>query len=116
MKLKFKTTGVTLVNNGKLLVQLQGEFGNVQLNVPSSQSPAFQIGKEAILEINTLLGFSDEIDETKTLAFAATKGLLDSTAFPKGLLDGTAFHKTEGLTGGLAGAALLVPPYIKPRE
>ena len=50
MKLKLKVTGASKLTGDKLLVQLQGKFGNAQLNLPIDQQKFVQVGDEWTLD------------------------------------------------------------------
>jgi hypothetical protein len=65
MKLILKVTGVTKVTDDKQLVQLQGKFGNVSLNLPLTARVT--IGDEFVLgrHQETALGHVGDIDETR---------------------------------------------------
>src|SRR5208337_1824770 len=46
MRLLLKVTGANKLTDDKLLVQLQGKFGNAQLNLPIHQQKFVQVGDE----------------------------------------------------------------------
>ena len=66
MKLILKVTGVTKITDDKQLVQLQGKFGNVSLNLPLTARVT--IGDEFVLgrHQETALGHVGDIDETRS--------------------------------------------------
>jgi hypothetical protein len=96
MKVLMSVTGVTKLTDERLLVQLQGKYGNAQLNLPIDQRRGLNVGDQWTLEHSTASpGFIGELDETKGPAQT------DPT-FQAGLaaLSGKALDEA---TGGLAG-------------
>ena len=65
MKLKLKVTGASKLTDDKLLVQLQGKFGNAQLNLPMEQQKFVQVGDEWILGCGKAIPDRTELDETE---------------------------------------------------
>jgi hypothetical protein len=65
MKLIFKVTGVSKITDDKQLVQLQGKFGHVSLNLPLTARVT--VGDEFVLgrHQETALGHVGDIDETR---------------------------------------------------
>jgi len=49
MQVEMEITSVTKISDEKLLVQLQGTFGNAQLSLPIDQAPGLVVGKRFIL-------------------------------------------------------------------
>ena len=49
MRMRFVVTGITAVNDARLFVQLAGECGNIQLNLPRSEQTKLRVGQEFIL-------------------------------------------------------------------
>ena len=74
MRLIMKVTAVTKVTDEKLLVQLQGKYGNAQLNLPNSQQASLTVGSEYILgtDEGTLepIGTIDEVRERNRQALS----------------------------------------------
>jgi hypothetical protein len=88
MRFIFTVTGVTKLTDKKLLVQLAGKYGNLQLNLPLDQQEGFKVGDEFTLANLGGIGFVgmiDEIQERET-EIAVTRGLIDGMT--QGALDG----------------------------
>jgi hypothetical protein len=49
MRMKFVVRGITAINDDRLLVQLAGESGNIQLNLPIIQQAELRVGQEFVL-------------------------------------------------------------------
>ena len=49
MRMKFEVTGITAITDARLLVQLTGESGNIQLNLPRSEQAKLRVGQEFVL-------------------------------------------------------------------
>ncbi|MGB7436396.1 MAG: hypothetical protein WBW49_13365 [Candidatus Acidiferrum sp.] len=83
MKLKLKVTGASKLTDDKLLVQLQGKFGNAQLNLPIHQQKFVQVGDEWTLDSGKATPDIAELDETEkprdpiSIREAAMRGALD---------------------------------------
>jgi hypothetical protein len=92
MKMKFAVKAVTTVTTGKLLVQLAGEYGNIQLNLPDSQQIGLRVGQEFILATEGL-SFIGAIDETRSKSITESQLPAD-------------------LRGGLAGLAGSLPEIL----
>jgi hypothetical protein len=65
MKILMKVTGATKLTDDRLLVQLQGKYGNAQLNLPIEQQKFVQEGDEWTLEhgedgLHKIIGELDE--------------------------------------------------------
>jgi hypothetical protein len=69
MRLKMKVTGVTKITGHQLLVQLQGEYGNAQLSLPTDRQMSFRVGDEYTLEHGMSgirsIGEPDKVEETR---------------------------------------------------
>jgi hypothetical protein len=98
MKLLMNVTGVTKLSDERLLVQLQGKYGNVQLNLPMDQRRGLNVGDQWTLEHATgALGFVGELDETKQPA--------QTDPAIRGGLSALSGKDLDEATGGLAGLA-----------
>ncbi len=84
MKLKLKVTGASKLTDDKLLVQLQGKFGNAQLNLPIHQQKFVQVGDEWTLGCGKAIPDIAELDETEkpkdpiSIREAGMRGALDA--------------------------------------
>jgi hypothetical protein len=76
----FRVTGVTKLTDEKLLVQLAGKHGNLQLNLPLDQQEGFKVGDEFTLANLGGIGFVGMIDEVqeRETEIATTRGLIDT--------------------------------------
>jgi hypothetical protein len=78
------------ITNERILVQLQGKYGNAQLHLPTSQESALRLGDECTLEHSTggiikIIGELDEAEERlKASNDEETKVLLDWVIGAKG--------------------------------
>ncbi len=91
MRFIFGVTGVTKLNDRKLLVQLAGKYGNLQLNLPLDQQEGFKVGDEFTLANQGGIGFvgmTDEVQERET-----------EIAVTRGLIDGLTQSSLDGLSG-----------------
>lgn len=89
MKFIFAVTGTQKLTDDKLLVQLQGQYGHVSLNLPLSQR--LTVGDELILASEEGgIGRIDEIDEVR----ARMRGVLSEPSgvpgIPPSAFDGLA--------------------------
>ncbi len=77
MKLLMKITAVTKITDERLLVQLQGKYGNAQLNLPISQQAALRVGEEYTLEQSMRgIGIIGELNETEERMSPVSRGVL----------------------------------------
>jgi hypothetical protein len=65
MKLKLKVTGANKLTDDRLLVQLQGTFGNAQLNLAIDQQRFVKVGDEWVLSSGKAIPDRAELDETQ---------------------------------------------------
>jgi len=83
MRLLLKVTGANKLTDDKLLVQLQGKFGNAQLNLPIHQQKFVQVGDEWTLGCGKAISDREELAETEkprdpiSTREAAMRGALD---------------------------------------
>ena len=73
MKVLMKLTSVVKLTDDKLLVQLQGKYGNAQLQLPVNQQDGLRVGDEYTVEHSTGMGFIGELDESKEHSTAMAK-------------------------------------------
>ena len=84
MKLLLKVTGANKLTDDKLLVQLQGKFGNAQLNLPTDQQTFVHVGDEWTLGCGKAIPDRAELDETEkprdpiSIREAGMRGALDA--------------------------------------
>jgi hypothetical protein len=60
MRMKFVVRSITAVTDERLLVQLAGESGYIQLNLPTSQQTELRVGQEFVL--------SDEVPTSQSVS------------------------------------------------
>lgn len=63
MRLTMKVTGIQLAGDNRLTVELHGQHGKVQLNLPIDQRVGLAVGSEFTLSLNGP-GFAGAIDES----------------------------------------------------
>lgn len=75
MKMKLQVTGVTKVTSQSILVQLQGKYGNAQLNLPISMQSFIRVGDEYTLDSGgSSVGELDETTEAQTDSPSQSQG------------------------------------------
>ena len=80
MKILMKVTGATKLTDDRLLVQLQGKYGNAKLNLPVEQQKFVQEGDEWTLEhgedgLHKIIGELDEsFDDSRRMQQCALSG------------------------------------------
>jgi len=81
MRLKLKVTGANKLTDDKLLVQLQGKFGNAQLNLPIGQERFVKVGDEWLLSGGKAVPDHEELDETQKPTEPTTSAEVQTNPF-----------------------------------